>query len=161
MADVIWCKKPFGGKTCNTVNYLDPYCFWNWKGTINCAECGTVYYIHMIQGHMYEGPEERPGAKPEISPLYADKPLEGYRSYLPGTEGRTRPYQCLPRHIYLGKADMVKFSLRGKPVRGWRPQPPIAGIAGSFPFYWDIQKLSPEVWKEYQEKVKKGEVREW
>jgi len=147
VCDVIWCKKEKGGKPCNTVNYLDPYTFWNWEGTVNCAECGTVYYLHMIQGFNFKGPEERPGAKPDLHPLYADKPLEGYKGYLPGIEGRTRPYQCLPRHIYLGRADMVKFSIRGKPVRGWRPQPPSAGIAGSFPYKWDIQKLSPEVWQ--------------
>jgi hypothetical protein len=58
-------------------------------------------------------------------------------------------------------ADMVKFSARGRPVRGWRPQPPSAGIAGSFGFDWDIQKLSPEVWEEYQQKLAKGEVSEW
>jgi hypothetical protein len=115
----------------------------------------------MIQGFMYKGPEEKPGAKPDTSPLYADKPLEGYKCYLPGIEGRTRPYQCLPRDIYLGKADMVKFSARGRPVRGWRPQAPSAGIAGSFGFEWDIQKLSPEVWGEYQQKLAKGEVGEW
>ena len=33
MCDIIWCKKVQGdGKPCETVNYLDPYCFWNWKG---------------------------------------------------------------------------------------------------------------------------------
>ncbi len=31
MCDIIWCKKEAGGKPCDTVNYLDPYCFWNWK----------------------------------------------------------------------------------------------------------------------------------
>jgi len=161
VCDVIWCKKQVGGKTCNTVNYLDPYCFWNWEGKINCAECGTVYYIHMIQGFMYKGPEDRPGEKPDTSPLYADKPLEGYRAYYPGVEGRTRPYECLPRHIYLGKADMVKFSIRGRPVRGWRPQPPSAGIGGSFPYKWEIAELSPDVWEEYEEKLVKGEVKDW
>ena len=157
MCDIIWCKK----NGCDTVNYLDPYCFWNWEGTINCAECGTVYYIHMIQGHMYAGPDERPCAKPDTSPLYADKPNDGYRNYLPGIAGRTRPYTCLPRHIYLGRADMVKFSIRGRPVRGCRPQPPSAGVAGSFGYFWDIEKLSPEVWAEYQEKIAKGEVKDW
>jgi hypothetical protein len=115
----------------------------------------------MIQGHMYEGPEIKAGEKPDMSPLYADKPLDGYSNYLPGTEGRTRPYQCLPRHIYLGKADMVKFSARGRPIRGWRPQPKAGGIAGSFSFNWDLKNLSPEVWEEYQEKLKKGEVKDW
>jgi len=161
VCDIIWCKKDVGGKPCDTVNYLDPYCFWNWEGKINCAECGAVYYIHMIQGHMYKGPEDRPGEKPDTSPLYADKPLDGYSNYSPGIEGRTRPFQCLPRDIYLGVPDMVKFSIRGRPVRGWRPQPPDGGIAGSYPFNWDIQRLSPEVWKEYQEKKKKGEVKDW
>jgi hypothetical protein len=56
---------------------------------------------------------------------------------------------------------MVKFSVRGRPVRGWRPQPPSAGLAGSQGFSWDIQKLSPEVWEEYQKKLAKGEVKDW
>ena len=126
MCDIIWCKKA----GCDTVNYLEPYCFWNWEGTINCAECGTVYYVHMIQGHMYRGPDEKAGEKADILPLFADKPNDGYRCYLPGIEGRTRPYTCLPRDIYLGHADTVKFSIRGRPVRGWRPQPPSAGAPG-------------------------------
>ncbi|MHC1730094.1 MAG: hypothetical protein AB9866_29535 [Syntrophobacteraceae bacterium] len=162
MCDIIWCKeKNADGSVCNTVNYLDPYNFWNWEGKIKCAGCGAVFYIYMIQGFMYKGPEKREGEEPDILPLYADKPLDGYSNFLPGIEGRTRPYHCLPRDIYLGKADMVKFSTRGGLVRGWRPQPPSAGVAGSFGFSWDVQKLSPEVWKEYQEKVKKGEVKEW
>jgi hypothetical protein len=115
----------------------------------------------MIQGHMYKGPEDRPGEKPDTSPLYADKPLDGYSNYSPGVEGRTRPFQCLPRDIYLGVPDMVKFSIRGRPVRGWRPQPPDGGIACSYGFNWDLQRLSPEVWDEFQEKKKKGEVTDW
>jgi len=115
----------------------------------------------MIQGHMYKGPEDRPGEQPDTSPLYADKPLDGYSFITMGTEGRTRPFQCLPRHIYLGVPDMVKFSTRGKPVRGWRPQPPTAGIAGTFGFNWDLKNLSPDVYAEYQEKIAKGEVGEW
>jgi hypothetical protein len=161
VCEIIWCKKEVDGKPCNTVNYLDPYCFWNWEGKVNCANCKTVYYVHLIQGWMYKGPDEMPGEQPDTSPLYADKPLEGYDNYLPGIEGRTRPFECLPRHIYLGKADQVKFSIRGRPVRGWCPQPPSTGIAGSQGFDWDIKKLSPEVWEEYQEKLKKGEVTEW
>ena len=155
MCDIIWCKK------CGTVNYLDPYYFWNWQGKTHCAECKTVYYIHMINGFMYAGPEERPDEQADILPLYADKPMDGFASYLPGTEGRTRPFQCQHRHIYLGKPDMVKFSIRGKPLRGWRPQPPSTGRLGSYGFKWDVEKLSPEVWAEYQEKRKRGEVREW
>jgi len=155
MCDIIWCK------SCDTVNYLDPYTFWNWEGKTKCAECGKVYYVHMIQGHMFRGPEERPGEEPDILPLYADKPNQGYTYYLPGVAGRTRPYECLPRDIYLGRADMVKFSARGKPVRGWAPQPPSTGELGSCGFRWDIQKLSPEVWEEYQQKLERGEVKEW
>jgi hypothetical protein len=56
---------------------------------------------------------------------------------------------------------MVKFSIRNRPVRGHRPQPPSAGIAGSYGFNWDIKKLSPDLYKEYQQKKKNGEVAEW
>jgi hypothetical protein len=28
-------------------------------------------------------------------------------------------------------------------------------------YKWDLEKLSPEVWQEYQEKKKKGEVKDW
>ena len=162
MTDIIWCKKDIGGgKVCDTVNYLDPYCFWNWEGKVGCAECGAVYYIHMIQGHMYRGPDEKPGEKADILPLYADKPFDGYRCIMPGVEGKTRPFTCLPRAVYLGHADSVKFSIRGRPTRGWRPQPPSTGVAGSCGYSWDIEKLSPEVWAEYQEKIKKGEVKDW
>ncbi len=162
MCDIIWCKKEIDGKVCNTVNYLDPFNFWNWEGKIACAECGTVYYIYMIEGWMYKGPEEQPpGTEPDILPLYADKPLEGYTNYLPGIEGRTRPYLCLPRHIYLGQPDPVKFSLRGYPVRGQRPQPPSLGPLGSAGFKWEIEKLSPELWEEFLDRKKRGLVRDW
>jgi len=110
---------------------------------------------------MYKGPEERPGEKADIMPLYADKPYDGYSNYRPATEGRTRPYECMPRSWLTGTADMCKFSIRGRPMRGWRPQPPSAGLAGSFGFNWDIQKLSPEVWEEYQQKLAAGEVSDW
>lgn len=161
MCDIIWCKKDVDGKPCNTVNYLDPYCFWNWQGNINCANCKTVYFVHLINGHMYEGPTEKAGEKPDTHPLYADKPLEGYINFGPGTEGRTRPFECLPRHIYLGVPDMVKFSVRGRPVRGFRPQPPAGGIAGQYPYNWDIEKLAPDVYETYQQMKKDGKVKDW
>ncbi len=155
MCDIIECQK------CGTVNYLDPYFFWNWKGNVGCAECGTVYGIHMIQGFMYDGPTEQKGAKADILPLYADKPLKGYEAYGPGVPGKTRPFECLPREVYLGRADKVMFSTRGRPVRGWAPQPPSAGIGGSFGYRWDLEHTAPDVWKEYQERIKKGQVGEW
>jgi hypothetical protein len=162
VCEMIWCKKEVDGKPCNTVNYLDPYCFWNWKGNVNCAHCGTVYFIHLIQGQAYEGPTEQPeGTKVDVMPLYADRPLEGYEYHIMGTEGRTRPFECLPRDIYLGVPDMVKFSIRNRPVRGWRPQAPDGGIAGSYGFNWDIKRLSPDVWEEYQRMIKDGEVTDW
>jgi hypothetical protein len=154
LADVIWCK------VCDTVNYLDPYTFWNWQGNVKCAECDTVYAIHMISGFMYKGPDKT-DSKDFMMPLYADKPNEGYVSYTAGTEGKTRVYECLPRGVYLGRADMVKFSIRGHLVRGWSPQPPSTGVAGSSGYFWDVERLSPEVWQEYQEKKKKGEVKDW
>lgn len=56
--------------------------------------------------------------------------------------------------------DQVKLTIRGRPVRSWRPQPPSTGVAGSCGFFWYIEKLFPEALAEYQEKLKKGEMKD-
>jgi len=89
MCDIIWCKKEKDGKACDTVNYLDPYCFWNWEGKIACAGCNTVYYIHMINGHMYTGPDEKAGEQPDIRPCM---PTNRWKAILPfPREPKARP----------------------------------------------------------------------
>jgi len=142
VCDIIWCKKEIDGKVCNTVNYLDPYCFWNWEGKVNCAECGTVYYIHMIQGFMYRGPEEKPGEKPDTSPLVADRPLDGYRCYIPGLKEGPGRISASPVGLtsvgrtWFGTTFEADWCEAGGPSRPPRPLPAVSasiGMSRNFP----------------------------
>lgn len=136
MCDFLDCKH------CRTVNYIDPWYFWNWEGKIACANCGVVYYIKYENGLAAEGtPREEPkGTKPDEYVLYADKPLDGYEFIRPGTPGKTRPYVCLMRDpaTYTGKARRLFKSIRGKPLRG-APQERSDYIAGSHFWEWKLR----------------------
>ncbi|MEM2934728.1 MAG: hypothetical protein QXL78_07375 [Methanocellales archaeon] len=149
MCDWIDCRH------CRTVNYIDPWYFWNWEGKIACAECGTVYYIKYENGLAAPGtPKELPkGEKPDELVLYADKPLNGYEFIRPGTPGKTRPYICLMRDpaTYTGKARRIWKSIRGKPLRG-APQVRSDHLAGSHFWEWKlkgkVESYHPDVRKD-------------
>ncbi len=140
---------------CGAYNYLDPYYFWNWEGKVKCAGCDKVYKMKFINGKAVEGPTlvDEPY---DVMPLLADFPDKGYyfeypsnNPYVkPGTEGRTRPYNCLMRDpaTYTGTATMCKKSLRGKFVRAWGPQPKKHGLADSRRFAWFSRTKGEEVW---------------
>ncbi len=161
---------------CGAYNYLDPYYFWNWEGKVKCAGCDKVYKMKFINGKAIEGPTlvDEPY---DVMPLLADFPDKGYyfeypskNPYVkPGTEGRTRPYNCLMRDpaTYTGTATMCKKSLRGKFVRAWGPQPKKHGLADSRRFAWFSRTKGEEVWmkeeypgKPVYGKFKAGEVPE-
>jgi len=46
---------------CKTKNFLDPYPFWNFKGTTKCAGCATVYRLETSNGTCIAGPEPAAG----------------------------------------------------------------------------------------------------
>lgn len=58
---------------CNTKNFLDPYPFWNFKGTTKCAGCNTVWRIETADGACVFGPERAEG-EPDLLPGFAEKP---------------------------------------------------------------------------------------
>ena len=43
---------------CKTKNFLDPYPFWNFKGTTKCAGCDTIWQIETVGGACVTGPKE-------------------------------------------------------------------------------------------------------
>ncbi len=90
MCDIIWCKD------CDTVNYLDPYYFWNWEGKIKCAGCENVYYIYMIQGHMYKGPDKKPGGKGGHPARLCRQANQGYDRFFPAPRARPGPTTVCP-----------------------------------------------------------------
>lgn len=54
---------------CNTINYLDPFSFWFFKGKTKCAGCDAVYDIEMDNGvRVKTQPSE---GKPDKLPGYA------------------------------------------------------------------------------------------
>lgn len=58
---------------CKTKNFLDPYPFWNFKGTTKCAGCATVYRVETANGTRVAGPEPVTG-KVDLLPGFAEKP---------------------------------------------------------------------------------------
>ena len=58
---------------CKTKNFLDPYPFWNFKGTTRCAGCGKIWRIETAVGTCVAGPEAADG-KPDLLPGFAEKP---------------------------------------------------------------------------------------
>jgi hypothetical protein len=58
---------------CSTKNFLDPYPFWNFKGTTKCAGCGNLYRIETSSGTCVVGPEPAEG-QPDLLPGFAEKP---------------------------------------------------------------------------------------
>jgi hypothetical protein len=70
---------------CSVKNYLDPYPFWNFKGTTKCAGCEQVYRIETVGGACVSGPEATTG-KVDLLPGFAERghePISG--------PGKTRP----------------------------------------------------------------------
>ena len=164
MCDIIWCKKEKDGKPCDTVNYLDPYCFWNWEGKIACADCGTVYYIHMIQGHMYAGPDEKAGGNQAGHPARSMpiSPWMATCNYPSGMEGRTRPYHCLPRQIYLGKCRHGQVQHPGQAAPGLAAAAAFRRRRRTASASTGILKNSlRKSGRSIKEKIAKGEVKDW
>ena len=57
---------------CKTKNFLDPYPFWNFKGTTKSAGCATVYRLETSNGARVAGPEAVDG-KVDLLPGIAEK----------------------------------------------------------------------------------------
>jgi len=57
---------------CTTKNFLDPYPFWNFKGTTQCASCKTIWRIETAAGACVFGPEEAKGT-PDLLPGFAER----------------------------------------------------------------------------------------
>lgn len=59
--------------TCKTKNFLDPYPFWNFKGTTKCAGCNSIWRIETVGGACVSGPEAAKSG-PDLLPGFAEKP---------------------------------------------------------------------------------------
>ena len=64
---------------CKTKNFLDPYPFWNFKGTTKCAECAAIWYIEIANGIGVAGPKEASGTA-DLLPGFAER--QDYSAHL-------------------------------------------------------------------------------
>ena len=102
---------------CGTKNYLDPYAFFNFSGTVKCAGCDQVYSIALRSGIVTSGPEKTTG-EPDRLPGYAES-----ADFEPVTGGGKTAASPMARADAVGKPKPVSQSIRGRPTSG-RPLSP-------------------------------------
>ncbi len=98
---------------CNTKNFLDPYPFWNFKGTTKCASCNTIWRIQTSGGASLAKPEETSGTA-DLLPGFAER--QDY-SAISGP-GLTRPAPRA-RKDAVCKPIPIKRNVRGKLIAGY------------------------------------------
>jgi hypothetical protein len=115
---------------CNVKNYLDPYPFWNFKGTTKCAGCDQVYRIETVGGGCVSGPEAATG-NVDLLPGFAERghePISGPGKTRPAPRAR-KDSVCRPLPIERNVRGQV---VSGRPLKkedliGSRPRFMVAG----------------------------------
>ena len=97
---------------CGTKNYLDPYAFFNFSGTVRCAGCGQLYAIALQSGIVTSGPDRTDG-EPDRLPGYAES-----ADFEPVTGAGKTAASPMARADAVGKPKPVSQSIRGKPTSG-------------------------------------------
>jgi hypothetical protein len=98
--------------SCNVKNYLDPYPFWNFKGTTQCAGCKKIWRLETSNGACVSGPEAGSGAA-TLLPGFAEQghePISG--------SGLTRPAPKAQKET-LCKPKPIKRNVRGNVIAGY------------------------------------------
>jgi hypothetical protein len=98
---------------CKTKNFLDPYPFWNFKGTTKCAGCSTIWQIETTGGAPVGTPVEAKGTA-DLLPGFAER-----QDYSPiSGPGLTRPAPRA-RKDAVCKPIPIKQNVRGKIIAGY------------------------------------------
>jgi len=97
---------------CSTKNYLDPYPFWNFKGTTKCAGCNAIWRIETSNGARVAGPDGASGTA-DLLPGFAEKPDNTPIS----GPGFTRPAPRA-RKDSICKPIPIERNVRGKIISG-------------------------------------------
>jgi hypothetical protein len=97
---------------CGTINYLDPFTFWNFKGKIKCAGCDAIWAYELKDGTR-QGPPAEAKAPHDRLPGFAQ--TKDWKSI-------TSPDKVAPapqaREDFQGKPIPITKSVRGKRVSG-------------------------------------------
>lgn len=98
---------------CKTKNFLDPYPFWNFKGTTQCAGCKQIWRLETSNGARVSDLDPAPG-NADLLPGFAEtqtyEPISG--------EGLTRPAPRAQKET-LCKPKAIKQNIRGNVIAGY------------------------------------------
>ncbi len=97
---------------CTTINYLDPFTFWNFKGKIKCAGCDAIWAYELHSGVRSGPPQEAKGPHDKL-PGFAQ--TTDWKSITDPSKVNPSPQA---REDFQGKPIPITKSKRGKPVSG-------------------------------------------
>jgi len=120
---------------CETLNYLDPFTFWNFKGKTKCAACDTVYAVGYSNGQRVQGPDPAQGPHDKLPgfaqskdyktsytesgkvspPLYARAPGQKHGPTYENVRGKLVAAGQLTAQDLVGSR--ARFILEGKPYK--------------------------------------------
>jgi hypothetical protein len=113
---------------CGTINYLDPFSFWNFKGKVKCAGCDAIFAYELKAGVRQGPPVDAKGPHDRL-PGFAQtkdwKPIT--------TPGKVAPAPQA-REDFQGKPIPITKSVRGKLVSGAPLKP--EELVGSVPKFF-------------------------
>jgi hypothetical protein len=97
---------------CETLNYLDPFTFWNFKGKIKCAGCDAIWAYELVNGTRKAAPAAATAPHDKM-PGYAQskdwKTITDFSKVNKGPQAR---------EDFQGKPISISKSKRGNPVSG-------------------------------------------
>ena len=97
---------------CETINYLDPFTFWNFKGKIKCAGCDAIWAYELVAGTRTGPPAAAQGPHDKM-PGYAQS--KDWKKITDPTKVNKGPQA---REDFQGKPIPISKSKRGNPVSG-------------------------------------------
>ncbi len=97
---------------CETINYLDPFTFWNFKGKIKCAGCDAIWAYELVAGSRTGPPVAAQGPHDKM-PGYAQS--KDWKGITDPTKVNKGPQA---REDFQGKPIPITKNKRGNPVSG-------------------------------------------
>jgi hypothetical protein len=97
---------------CETINYLDPFTFWNFKGKIKCAGCDAIWAYELENGHRKAPPAEAKAPHDKV-PGFAQS-----KDWKPITDPKKVAVGPQAREDFQGKPIPITKSIRGNRVSG-------------------------------------------
>jgi len=110
---------------CSTVNYMDPFSFWNFTGKTKCAGCNTVFAVAYVNGQRVSGPDPAQGP-PDKLPGYAQ--TKDYKTDYTTPDKVSPPLYARPPDQKHGP---TYRNVRGNLIIGWEVD--AGGLGGEPP----------------------------